>query len=100
MPTRTFEVTTNTDEPRTTFAHYILTFCVSCSTDYPRVFCPRRADHIHDHRTSEHKQRYLVHTTQTLWVDPGLFRTSVQVMDRVCRRNECIARETTGLSLV
>jgi hypothetical protein len=61
--------------------HSLITFCVSCPTDYPRFFCPRRADHIHRHRTSELKQKYLVYTTHTLWVDPGLFRTSVEVMD-------------------
>jgi hypothetical protein len=61
--------------------HSLITFCVSCFTDYPRFFCPRRADHIRRHRTSEHKQKYLVHTTQTVWVDSGLFRTGVEVMD-------------------
>ena len=61
--------------------HSLITFCVSCSTGYPRFFCPRRAEHIHGHRTSEHEQKYSVHITQNHWVDPGLFRTSVEVMD-------------------
>ena len=78
MPERTFEVTSNADELRTTSRSSRF---VSCTTDYPRVFCPRRSDHIHGHRTSEHEEKYLVHTAQTVWVDPGLFRIGIQVMD-------------------
>lgn len=29
----------------------------------------------------------LAHTTQTILVDPGLLRTSIEVMDSVCGRN-------------